>query len=216
MITKQSIENLGWQVSEIDENIYLVHDFISKDSINKIIDQCESATEDEWSTYYMEGLKNFSMLKFKRDDVDALVKEGKLEVTEKWKDKNLKLSDTDVKEILNSQIHKICDADDSLKFNGLGVIQRQYQGAELTVHVDNHTDPSLVWAVIVYLNDDYSDGELIFPDRGIEIKPKSGSMIIFPTHEGYRHGVKPPGPGPKRYVLPSFIGQKGFYDVNTF
>lgn len=216
MINKEYLKSLGWQVEEIDENIYLFNDFISKKEIDEIIEQCELATEEEWSTYYFEGLKHFAMLKFKTEDVETLVQEGRLEITEKWKDKNLKLENESIRQKLNDQVHNIFRLNDSLTFNGFGVIQRQYEGAELTIHVDNHTDPSLDWAVIVYLNDNYSNGELIFPDRKIEIKPKSGSMLMFPTHEGYRHGVKPPGPGPKRYVLPSFVGKTDFYKNNTY
>jgi hypothetical protein len=43
---------------------------------------------------------------------------------------------------------------------------------------------------VIYLNDDYEGGELIFPDRDIEIKPKAGMFIGFPGNKHYMHGVK--------------------------
>lgn len=211
MITKQSIEALGWEVQEIDQQIYLIKNIASPSELSTIIELAESADEEAWKTHYMNGVRDLAWQKFQRRDIDSLVAEGKIEITYKWLDKNLFLYNDEVRNNLDKRVREIVAIDPELKFNGVGTIQRQYEGAELVVHVDNHTDPSLVWAVIIYVNDDYTDGELIFPDRNLEIKPPAGSMLIFPTHDEYRHGVKPPGPGPKRYVLPSFIGKINFY-----
>lgn len=216
MITKASIEALGWEVEEIDEQIYMIKDLASQQEVKEIIKLAEAASEEDWKTHYLNGIRDFAWQKFKRSDLDNLIAEGKLEITHKWIDKNLFLSNDPIRNSLDERVRKIVAIDKTLTFNGVGTIQRQYEGAELVVHVDNHTDPSLVWAVIIYINDDYTDGELIFPDRGLVIKPPSGSMLIFPTHDGYRHGVNPPGPGPKRYVLPSFVGVKDFYKSNTY
>lgn len=40
----------------------------------------------------------------------------------------------------------------------------------------------------ILLNDDYEGGELLFDDQGIQVKPKPGSLVLFP---GYyvSHGV---------------------------
>ena len=87
----------------------------------------------------------------------------------------------------------------------MGTIQRQYEGARLIEHVDNHADPNIKYAVIMYINEDYTDGELFFRKLDLTIKPPAKSLIIFPSGEEYLHGVKPPGTGPYRYVLPSFV-----------
>jgi hypothetical protein len=81
-------------------------------------------------------------------------------------------------------------------------------------HVDNHTDPSLEYAAVLYLNDNYFAGEVYFVNQNIELKPDSRSLLIFPSTEGWRHGVNPPGPGPHRYVLPSFVSRKDFWEIN--
>jgi len=216
MITKEHIESLGWEVEEIDEQLWMIKNFISEEHVSRIMELIDSATEEDWKKHYMNGIKQFALQKFKSDDVDALLEQGKIEITWKWLDKNLFLDIPEIRDAFNKPVADIVAADPRLVFNGVGTIQRQYEGAELVIHVDNHTDPSLEWAVIIYLNDDYTDGELIFPDRGLEIKPPARSMLIFPTHDGYRHGVKPPGAGPKRYVLPSFVGVKNFYNEHTF
>jgi predicted 2-oxoglutarate/Fe(II)-dependent dioxygenase YbiX len=39
----------------------------------------------------------------------------------------------------------------------------------------------------LYLNDDYDGGEIAFPDQSITIKPKAGSLVIFPSSKPYFH-----------------------------
>lgn len=216
MITKEHIESLGWEVEEIDDQIWLIRDFISQAHAEEVLNLCEFTTEEGWRHHYMDTLRRFAFRKFKTDDIDSLIASGKLEVTWNWVDKNISIVEQDIKKYVDEKVGEIVAADDRLRFNGLNTVQRQYEGAELVTHIDNHTDPSLEWAVIIYVNDDYTNGELIFPDRGIQIKPKARSLLMFPTHDGYRHGVRPPGPGPKRYVLPSFVGIKNFYDIHTY
>jgi hypothetical protein len=43
---------------------------------------------------------------------------------------------------------------------------------------------------LIYLNDNYSGGELYFPQHGIELKPKKGTMVIFEGGHYNIHGVK--------------------------
>lgn len=39
------------------------------------------------------------------------------------------------------------------------------------------------YEVILFLNDDYEGGELLFKDRDIMVTPRSGSLVIFPAKE---------------------------------
>ncbi len=52
---------------------------------------------------------------------------------------------------------------------------------------------------IVFLNDNFNNGELIYPDQGIAIKPKTGNMIIAPADLTYPHLVN--AADSERYVL---------------
>jgi hypothetical protein len=45
-------------------------------------------------------------------------------------------------------------------------------------------------AILIYLNDDYEGGELYFPERGLEIKPKANTLIMFPGNKNFVHGVR--------------------------
>ena len=49
-----------------------------------------------------------------------------------------------------------------------------------------------------------------------EIKPKPGSLLIFPGNEEFEHGVRHIGKGNIRYVLIGFIRVKGFYESNKY
>ena len=90
-------------------------------------------------------------------------------------------------------------------------MQRQYEGVPLVAHVDNHTDNSLEYAAVFYLNDDYTNGEVYFVNQNIEMRPPIRSLLVFPTSDEWEHGVKEVGPGPHRYVIPSFIAKKDFW-----
>lgn len=209
---KSYIESLGYIVDEISDQILLVRDLITDEELDELIQIATSASEDEWKNHYMQGVIDMAKLKFGRDDIENLVKEGLYEVTENWIDKNLKISDYEVSEKINKKCRKIFEFDNTIKFNGCGTIQRQYNGVPLKDHVDNHTDPSLVYASVIYLNEDYIDGEVYFVNQGIELRPPKKSMLIFPTSEEWRHGVKAPGDGPHRYVIPCFISRKNYWE----
>jgi hypothetical protein len=71
-------------------------------------------------------------------------------------------------------------------------------------------------AAIAYINDNYADGELFFPNLDIQLKPKPGTMLFFPGNEEYEHGVKPVGEGSIRYVLVGFIKEKDHYQNNKY
>jgi len=57
---------------------------------------------------------------------------------------------------------------------------------------------------LLYLNDDYTGGELEFPDWGVTFKPKAGTLIAFPSYIEFSHQVRPVTSG-ERYNLVSWI-----------
>lgn len=58
-------------------------------------------------------------------------------------------------------------------------------------------------ASVIYLNDDYTGGEIHFPDHGLSIKPEKRSAYFFPGDLNYKHGVKEITSG-SRYTIPAF------------
>ena len=212
ILTKEYIESLGYEVEEIDYRIFLIKNFTKPEEVRQIVEQAESASQEEWEFHYMEGVRNLAKLKFGRTDIDNLVEEGLYEITHNWHDKNLRIADWGLATKLNERAQQVFNFRDDLHFNGCGTIQRQYEGVPLKDHVDNHTDPSLEYAAVFYLNDDYVDGEVYFVEQNIKLRPDPGDLLVFPTSEGWRHGVHAPGAGPVRYIIPGFISRKDFWD----
>lgn len=56
------------------------------------------------------------------------------------------------------------------------------------------------FAMLIYLNDNFESGELMFPVQKQSIKPKAGLGLLFPTSFMYPH-VTNPALGSDRYVL---------------
>jgi hypothetical protein len=64
----------------------------------------------------------------------------------------------------------------------------------------NKVDFLRTFIVLIYLNDNFENGELIFPIQKFKITPKTGLMVIFPTSFMYPH-MTTPAVGSDRYVL---------------
>lgn len=73
-------------------------------------------------------------------------------------------------------------------------------GNELPRHRDNHEGAEEInFSAVIYLNDDFTGGELLLEDFEYLHKPKALSIIIF--HPTYWHEIKPILSG-KRYAMP--------------
>lgn len=58
-------------------------------------------------------------------------------------------------------------------------------------------------ASLLYLNDQYSGGEIYFPIQNVQLKMKSGSAVFFPGDKMYQHGVTEIESG-ERFTCPAF------------
>jgi hypothetical protein len=67
---------------------------------------------------------------------------------------------------------------------------------------DGNTD--LAFSLVTYINDDYEGGEISFPNHNVAVKPKAGSLIMFPSQQPFIHEVKPIISG-TRYMSPAHV-----------
>lgn len=206
----------GYSARYLIDEVLLVDNFLTKNEIETLLNVAKNSSEEEWRVEYTENLKRFCLQKFGRDDVDNLVKEGKFEVTDNWADKIISTNNLPIRDIITERLKNILKDYKNLTVPGFGSIQRQYEGVPLKAHTDIHTDPSIEYASIIYLNNDYNGGEFYFVHKNFEIKPEPGALLIFPGTDEFEHGVKAPKAGPHRYVLPGFIHTKDFYKNNKF
>lgn len=214
---KENLRNNNFIFEEVTEEILWVKNFFTKDELDFVLGVIDKSSQSDWEIEYLSNLKSFCMEKFGRDDVDNLVAEGKFEITQNWADKNLNIQGHKEYDIFYKRLSEIVeDSDSSLMLSGLATIQRMQAGVALTSHTDQHTDPSIRYATIVYINDDYVDGELFFSNLDISLRPKPGDLLFFPGDEKHEHGVKPVGEGPIRYVIVGFIKEKDHYKNNRY
>jgi hypothetical protein len=214
---KENLKENNFVFEEVTEDILWVKDFLKRDELDFVLKVIGQASQEDWEVEYMGNLKNFCLEKFGRDDVDNLVKEGKFEITQNWVDKNLNINHHPEQRVFYNRLSEMVNkSDPELMLSGLATIQRMQKGVELKSHTDQHTDPSIRYATIIYINDEYKDGELFFPKLDISLRPKPGDMLFFPGDEKHEHGVKHVGEGPIRYVIVGFIKEKDHYEKNRY
>ncbi len=71
-------------------------------------------------------------------------------------------------------------------------------------HYDGPTASARSVSVLIYLNDDYEGGEIEFMNFNEKLKPKAGTVILFPSNYAYRHIAHPVISGTK-YVITTFL-----------
>lgn len=214
---KEVLKEKGMPFEEITDELISIENFFTDEDLNFIWDKISSATQADWEIEYMSNLKYFCLEKFGRDDVDNLVAEGKFEITQNWVDKNLNVMEYPEYRVFYKRLASlVSESDNTLELSGLATIQRMQPGVELKSHTDQHTDPSIKYATIIYINDDYNDGELFFKNLDLQLRPKPKTLLIFPGNEKYEHGVRPVSEGPIRYVLVGFIKEIGHYERNKY
>jgi hypothetical protein len=74
-------------------------------------------------------------------------------------------------------------------------------GQECKSHYDGPTETARCVSAIVYLNNDYTGGELEFTNFGIKIRPEPGMLILFPSNYAYTHIAHPVETGTKYAVV---------------
>jgi predicted 2-oxoglutarate/Fe(II)-dependent dioxygenase YbiX len=77
-------------------------------------------------------------------------------------------------------------------------------GQEYKAHYDGATFDGRSVSAIVYLNDDYSGGEVEFTNFQVKIKPQKGMLLLFPSNYAYTHIAHPVTSGTK-YALVTWI-----------
>jgi hypothetical protein len=215
---EKEFEDAGYDLEVLHDQILVVKNFLLEEELETILKIINTTKDEEWFIEYTKNLARFCMEKFGRDDVENLVAEGKFEITRGWEDKNLNITEEEISRILQKRLGDLLRiSDPSLELAGFGTLQRMQPGVELKAHTDQVTDPSIKYAAILYINDDYKDGTLFFNNKeNSDLRPKPGTLLIFPGNEEYEHGVRFVGEGPIRYVTVGFIKISGFYKEKKY
>jgi hypothetical protein len=149
--------------------------FIKDDELEYLFSIVNSTTEDDW----FNGDPNSS-----------------------WYGKNLIIENSVHLDNISLRIKNIFD--DDWKINHIGIIHRfRSDFSTIGRHSDEIGHPEIRYGAVLYLNDDYEGGEIVYPDLNLSIKPKSKSLVIHPGNVD--HLVNDIKPGKTRYMLTTFI-----------
>jgi len=82
------------------------------------------------------------------------------------------------------------------------MIHKTNQDSFWEEHSDNSGGREIVYGVVIYLNDNFDGGELVYPESQTSIKPEAGMLVYHPGDQ--KHKVSKVISG-NRYTLTSFI-----------
>lgn len=66
-------------------------------------------------------------------------------------------------------------------------------GAEYHAHHDHFRDNARSLSLVAFLNDGFTGGNLVFPRFNVNISPRAGSIVLFPSNFPYLHIAEPVG-----------------------
>ena len=111
-------------------------------------------------------------------------------------------------ELLNSVYDKIESIFNQEKYylRRSNAVHRALNGNGLDLHSDTEGNQSIKFSTILYLNDNFNGGYLVYPEKKLAVKPKPGKLVI---HSGnISHFVSSFDTDAARYYMTSFIFQK--------
>jgi hypothetical protein len=184
------------------ENIVVIENFIEIEDLKKIQTFCP--TISEWSNEH-ESIY--------ADDGTCLYN------ADYWHDRHcsseiLEKINPEVHQIIDKYIHKMRNTIEAHFRVSLSakppVIMKWRPGTHQEPHADKQLNDGQPNAFtdydlnsLFYYNDEFTGGELYYPQYDIEVKPKPGLAVFHPGDVNYLHGVKMVTSG-ERYTTPSF------------
>lgn len=179
-----------------NENIKIIDDFMPKEDWQKFYDYFKSI-ENRQDKYRYFNYPNELLSQEMKDLVDKYTIILRNKVTELY---NVEFQNDRTASLFihpeGSELHPHSDTIEEYK-SEINDVER-YNETDKEYKVPTYEDLKdkfpLKWSghisVLIYINDDYEGGEIYFPDRNIEIKPKANMFISFPGNTHYLHGVK--------------------------
>ena len=85
-------------------------------------------------------------------------------------------------------------------------VLRYTEGQNYKQHADSSFGSSRVISSVLFVNDDFTGGQLEFPNFEVTVTPKPGLMLFFPSCYAYSHVVHPVTSG-TRYSIVTWFNQ---------
>jgi hypothetical protein len=161
---------------QIHEEIWVIHNFISKEEKEFYIGLAESSPEQEW---------------WKREPGW-------------WHGKFLPVPEgSEIPEKIVRRLREILGDQDHWVWGSPRSVHRIKPGEKMFLHADNPNEKSGLnnWVDLSFVlyHNNFNGGEIIYPELGIEYHPVEGDLLMHPGSQNYLHGTKEVLPGPIRY-----------------
>jgi hypothetical protein len=104
---------------------------------------------------------------------------------------------------------------EELRIKKFRVNEEENHGLENHVDVYSHAHAKRFLCLMVYLNDDFEDGETYFPLFDAKVKPKQGRLFIFPPTWNYIHRGNPPRSPSKRGAKYFIMTHLNYMDLSV-
>lgn len=207
-------QNYDYEI--LAKDIVLIKNFITDDDLKEVLNHALAITEEGWNINYWQAIKDRVRLEYKTDDYQKLIDEGIIHINPNIVDKVSRIPVQHLSQKWYSNLKK-CFVDTEQLVdspNDFCSITRHYPGSWFDYHVDSHGfdgkgDRDVYYTAVIYYTDNYTGGELHFPDFDVVFKPPAKSLVIFNSGVDYKHGVKKIKSGNTRYVSAIFLRNKG-------
>jgi hypothetical protein len=197
----------GLVAKEVADGVHVIEDAMTAYEIEYLDGVCRTATEMNWRARYIEGIRASAVELYGEESLEEIEEYINRNFNEYWSDKTLMIEDKNLCDNLVKKVKPFFG--DNYDLSALYEAHRQKPGEGMIEHFDGGYDSRLLRSMLFYINDDFSGGELYFPELNFEYKPKAGNFITFPSHIKYVHGVRAVGAGADRYVLSGFAWEAG-------
>ena len=84
-------------------------------------------------------------------------------------------------------------------------VLRYENTAEYMMHHDHNPQNRRVLSMVCFLNDDFEGGNLEFPYHEVNISPKAGMVVVFPSGFAYSHIAHPVESGTKYSMVTWYV-----------
>jgi hypothetical protein len=163
----------------LQEHVWVIHDFTSKEEQEYYLKIAETAKEEEWWTRE-PGWWRGKFLPLPRNEETDLIVNGVLD-----------------------KLKGLVDDPDQWTWGSPMSVHRQQVGQSMFLHSDNPEGIMEInnWVEISFVmyHSDFNGGEIVYPELDFVYKPVKGDLLIHPGTENYLHGTKPVLEGPVRY-----------------
>jgi len=193
-------------------DIMIIQNFLSEEICAEYIEFIQKQQEIDLSVFDAEETNKKGQISW---EVDKKTRDTQTVEIEPIKDVVIDLMKYAVRDFINPYYNV------EIRSSELPQILVYHPGGHYKPHIDgealfNDGSGVLQWkrnverdfSLLIYLNNDYDGGELVFPKQAVSIKPRAGMLVAFPATHHFLHGVNPVISGVRYAIVDWFsLGQ---------